>query len=484
MGKLGAQIFKHSFIYGFGDVLRKCIGFLLIPLYTHYLNVADYGVLELLDLLSYLIALVLAMGISDAVLRYYFEFEEEEKKQQVIANAFLVLGISICLGLTCLYPFTAQLSALVFQSSEYSRFIDIVLLTLAIELINELCLSLLRIRQQSILFSVVSLVKLTLNLLLNILFIVVFEQGILGILYSALISSSLSACFLLFYTLRKTSLSTSLPILKQMLIYGAPLIFTWFSMFVINFGDRFLLQRYSTLSEVGLYSLAYKFGMLPQLLIYAPFMRFWSVKRFEIMNEKNAGATYRNVFTYFCLIETYLALGIAVLIYDIVKIISPIEYHAAASYVPILLAAYVLNGIYDQLGIGLLIKKQTKKVALFALMTAALNLCLNLVLIPLYGAWGAACTTLFSYGFFSILMHCASQRVFHISYDNKRLAILFSVALLIFAISQLFSLESPYLGILLKGTLAALLPLALLLLGFFTKEEIQLARKTIKRFVK
>lgn len=37
MKKEVGQLIKHSGIYGLGTILSKCIGFLMIPVYTHYL---------------------------------------------------------------------------------------------------------------------------------------------------------------------------------------------------------------------------------------------------------------------------------------------------------------------------------------------------------------------------------------------------------------------------------------------------------------
>ena len=37
------ETFSHAFIFGLGGVLTKLIGFILIPLYTREISVAEYG---------------------------------------------------------------------------------------------------------------------------------------------------------------------------------------------------------------------------------------------------------------------------------------------------------------------------------------------------------------------------------------------------------------------------------------------------------
>jgi O-antigen/teichoic acid export membrane protein len=44
------QTIKHSAVYSFANVLQKGVGFLMIPVYTHFLSPAEYGVLEMMDL--------------------------------------------------------------------------------------------------------------------------------------------------------------------------------------------------------------------------------------------------------------------------------------------------------------------------------------------------------------------------------------------------------------------------------------------------
>ena len=35
---------RHSAVYGLGAVAVKAVGFLMLPVYTHYLTPADYGI--------------------------------------------------------------------------------------------------------------------------------------------------------------------------------------------------------------------------------------------------------------------------------------------------------------------------------------------------------------------------------------------------------------------------------------------------------
>src|SRR5580704_9136354 len=80
---------KHGAIYSFGGVLGKVVGFLMIPLYTHFLSPADYGTLELLDLSVMLFGLVVTMWMNASVIRYYYAYGEQKEKNEVISTVLL-----------------------------------------------------------------------------------------------------------------------------------------------------------------------------------------------------------------------------------------------------------------------------------------------------------------------------------------------------------------------------------------------------------
>ena len=169
------NIARHTVIYSLADLAGKGIAFLMIPLYTYYLTTEDYGTLELLDLTSYVIGLFLALGISQSVVRFFYDFESEEKRQQVISVALISIWILSAVVLIGLFPLARPVSNLVFQSPDYARLFNILFATLAIQLSNEMPMTVLRIRQKSMLYAAISLTRLVLTLSLNILFIVKYE---------------------------------------------------------------------------------------------------------------------------------------------------------------------------------------------------------------------------------------------------------------------------------------------------------------------
>jgi O-antigen/teichoic acid export membrane protein len=481
------NVARHSVIYGLSDVLGRAVGFFMIPLYTYYLTPADYGILELLDLTCYVVGMLVAMGISQAVVKFFYEYTDQDKRDQMISVAFITLWVVSAVALGALFVGSRQISNFVFQTKDYYYLFNIIFVSTIIGLSNEIPLTLLRIKEKSIMYVSISLCRLALNLTLNILFIVKFKMGIVGILYSSLISSSLVAVFVTFFTLKRLKLSFSFAILRSMLVYGIPLGWGTLGMFVINFSDRFFLQRLTTLSDVGLYSLAYKFGMLPNIIVLSPFIMIWGPKRFELLKEPDAKDIYSAVFTYFMLIEIFVVLGLAVLIKDVIYLIAEPHFHQAYKYVPILLLAYIANAIYIYVQFGVHIENKTKYLAYTNFLGAIINVAGNLILIPLLGVWGAAISTLVSFLFLAVCIYLPSQKLYYIKYEWKRILHMGVTAAALFIIASFVTFSNLTLSISVKTLIAFSFPFVLGLTRFYSDREmlkIKLAVSTATGFLK
>ena len=77
------SLLKETGIYGFGNVLKKFFGFLLVPIYTRYLAPADYGILDSLGVFVSLSVLIFGLGIPGATKRYFFIADSQYEKARL-----------------------------------------------------------------------------------------------------------------------------------------------------------------------------------------------------------------------------------------------------------------------------------------------------------------------------------------------------------------------------------------------------------------
>jgi len=478
---------KHFLIYGFGNILSRIVSFLLIPLYTHYLTTSQYGTLELLELTTYIAGMFLALGISQSVMRFYYDSDDPGKRHEVVSTALLSIWVIALFGMSWLVLFSPGISILVFKTIDNAGLFRLIFITFAFSLSNEIPFSFIRAQQKSILFTVISVSKLTLTVVLNILFIVGFKWGVRGIILSGVISNGISGILLTAYTIKQTGIHFSWTRLKEMIRYGFPYIPGGVGMFVLNFADRFFLQRFASLSEVGIYSLGYKFGTIINGLVMDPFFSIWRPKMFELAKKEEAKDIYSVMLTYFLFLEIFVALGISVLIKDVITAISDPAYHAAYKVVPLILLSYILWGGYFHVQVGILLSKKTKNIAYIVAVSALSNLIMNYILIPRMGMWGAALATLVSFAIMFILNYLISMRIYYVKYELVRIVKLFGLALVIYLVSLTMKANSLFILLFMKTILVLCFPFVLFFLQFYTPREISKIKEiapTVARFLK
>jgi O-antigen/teichoic acid export membrane protein len=89
------SILKHTSIYSLGNILQKMIGFVMIPVYTRFLSPADYGVLELLTLVTIVLAMVLSFRLESAMVRYYAEYPDVRERHKLVSTVLIfMIGVA------------------------------------------------------------------------------------------------------------------------------------------------------------------------------------------------------------------------------------------------------------------------------------------------------------------------------------------------------------------------------------------------------
>ena len=162
--------------------------------------------------------------------------------------------------------------------------------------------------------------------------------------------------------------------------------------------DRIFLENYFTLSEVGVYSLAYKIAGLV-LLIVTSFGMAYRPLFFKLANmqDKKQGKKMIYKFNYlFLIIFIVLGFSVSLISKEIMSLLFSEEYSSAYLYIPLIVVSYLFS---FSAGLVARFYEQSKAMIInmyIFLGIAALNILINFLLIPKYGAYGAAIATIIS----------------------------------------------------------------------------------------
>lgn len=465
------NILKHSSIYIIGMLVSKAVGFIMIPIYTNYLVPSDYGTLELLFMTSDVMTILIGIGLAQSVLRLYYDCDLQKEKKEIVSTALItgLVAFSLIFGFFALK--SDFVSGLVFGHDDSDFYFRIIFITMIFASGIEIPLTYLRAQQKSFKFVLINLARLIIQLSLNIYFIVFLNYGVLGVLYSGLISSLIIGAYLIISTFYETGFHFSLLKLRQLLIFGYPLIFSHFGAFILTYSDRYFLRHFNDLTEVGIYSLAYKFGMMVSILLLAPFHQFWMAEMYAIYKRREAQKTFRDIFTYSTSVSILFCFVLSMFIPEIIKLIAPESYWSSYKLVPLICIAYILVGMQSFTSCGILISKKTHLLAYSTAIAVIANILMNIALIPKWGAFGAAYATIGSFFIRFIVTFYFSQKVYYLKYDWIRLAIASGLAICLVVTSMLINVPEIYIAIIVKCLIAIAYVLILYFSGWFKPEE-------------
>ena len=436
------KLLKHSAVYGTGTVLGKLAGFIMLPIYTRFLTPEDYGTYQLLVFTSNIISMVIAVGISHAVLRFYYQYKSKADRNEVISTAMFSHITIFTFSFIILFQLSPLFSKLLFSDTQHTLFFRLIFLYLLISSGYEVPLVFIRAQQKSTKFVTISLIRLIISLSLNILFVAILKKGVLGILYSTIISSTLTCLYLSFDTLKQVHFHFSLQKAREMYKFGAPLIISNLGAFILTFSDRYFLKFYGDLSDVGIYSLGYKFGMLMSFFIIAPFGKIWSAQMFEVADKDDGNETFKKVFTYLTLVLVTFGLFLSLFTKDAIRVMSHPDYWDAHKVVPVVVLAYAIYGLYILSVVGLYVAKRTGLVALITVVACLSNLLFNYLLISRFTIMGAAWATVLSFSIRFLGAHFVSQRIMPITYEWFKICKLFTLAILFYLFSRYIDINN------------------------------------------
>ena len=456
---------KHSAIYGLGGLVSRILAVLLLPLYTRYLSPSDYGKVETLIALTTVIGIALRMGIHSAFFRFYFDSPEPAARRRVLRTSFWFTMAMATAGLLAGLALAGPISDVLFGTSDDSELVMAAFVGLWAGMNYEQLTSLFRVEERSVAFVSASLANIFLTIGATLLLVVVLDKGPIGVVVGNFTGTLIVYAVLVGYRREQLGLELDRGLLREMNRFGIPLVPTALFLWVTNFSDRLFLVRLADTTEVGLYSVGVRIASAMVLLLTA-FRLAWPAFAYSIEDDREARRTYAFVLTYVVLVTTWVATCLALLSPWIVDWITAPAFAESSRVVgPLAFAAVAFAG-YIVVAIGVGRAKRTQFNWVVTGAAAAVNIALNLLLIPPYGMMGAAIATVAAYSTMFAGMTWWSQRIYPVPYQWRRVVTAAAAGIVLVAVGKLAGG-----GLAVALPLAVVYPLALLPLGFYLPAE-------------
>jgi O-antigen/teichoic acid export membrane protein len=377
-------------LYGAGSAARQLAAVIMLPIYTRYLSPADYGAVEVCSLIVAAMSLIAGLSLGEGIFRHFHGVHGNS----IVSTALWVGIASNGFGAAVIVALAPILAA-TFLGADYSPTLIMLFgLTLVAECCSAIPMTHMRVEGRSVEFFTLGMLRLALNIAFNVYFVVHRELGPLGVVYGALASTTLVALAALPYTLSRTRLMWSSAAARALVTFGLPLSLANVATFYLNASDRFFIEKYFTLAEVGIYALAARLAQGFLLVFYEPFGQVWDAEKYRLWNRIQSVGPFQSVFRLLCANLLFGAAAISVLAPEILRLLATPAFAGAATIAPYLLAAGVLVSLGLYCRLGSLVSDRTHNVNRAAWAGAVALTVLALALVPWLGAVGAAIAVL------------------------------------------------------------------------------------------
>jgi O-antigen/teichoic acid export membrane protein len=472
---------KNTLLYLVGTILRYSTLIILIPIYTSALTPAEYGALETLTVVQQTLLILVGLGLSNSIVRFYSECEDEREVSVVIRTASVVISVIAIVVFAALLPFVNEIGQILLKEESKDVYIILIIVWSIGVVLNELLFAYYRAGQNARIYVILSAYLFITILILNISLIHIFDLGILGILLGNLIAVWGLNCWLVMrFWWRDRNISRSWA--KILLTFGLPFVIARFCWLLLNSADRYFLAYYRDLSEVGMYGLGYRSGLIVMIIVIVPFQLAWGPYVFSRSAEhkKTSVPDFSRSFTYLMFAFALVSLLLIMFSKEIVRFLGSGKFPTAAYVVPFVLLAYLFSAVYFWSGSFFHLKKKTWLLSMILVGGALLNLGLNRLMVPRYGWIGAALVTVITIGGVGLVTLFIGYRFYPVPIQIGRLFKLFLCFAAMLAIYLILPIPDTLIGWIERLIIFVAFLIGLYIIGFFENSELKLMTDSLR----
>jgi len=460
---------KTTLIYLISTIVEKGLGFLLIPVYTHYLSTQDYGILTLIQAFIAVMVIFFTLSLSGAGSRYHFEINKVFYRQLHYGNIYAsVIVISLVMSLV-LFVCKEWIFKLMGNIPIYPYFYLAVGIGYFMVIFNLYQLKL-QMEHRAIEYSINSVLKFFFGAVFSIFFVIYMQKKADGVLLGQLLGLVLIVGYVIYKLKNEIKLNLNIKLMKRNIKYSIFLVPHNLSGIAMQLMDRFFIANMLTVSQAGIYAVGGQIsgilGVINTLLnrgVTPNILRAFKEDNLEYL---------RNIANIYIIFVVILSLFFSLFSRNIINIIAPNEYQQAYMVINILVVYFIYQMYYFMVvGVLFYVEKATKFIPLITTFSLFWNLIFNYLFIKLFGMIGAAIATSLSMIIVTYIVIFIADKYIKVGFNHLKIHFYILIALVISNAKFIFNLKFA-----LKITI-----LSMLITLFFFLERNNVLIKSFKR---
>lgn len=464
-------------------ILPALIGFLTVPLLTKIFQPLEYGnYILVISIISFLSIFVETLW-GNPITRFFIVF----KNKNNLITFYDTIILSSVISIVMIVVLSLFILNIININSQLNYLIIFGTLLFIFSALFGVFKRILIVREKSGMYSLFVGVQALLGFLVGVIFIIVFNIGIVGMIWGNMISFLIILPFIYQVAFKRFYLGKtfSTNVVKKFLKFGVPLVIGNLAAWILSLSDRYIIEFFKGSMEVGIYSASYGISEQSITVIWTLFMTAsypLIVRTWENHGEKATQSYITRLTRYFLLITIPAVIGLSVLAKQVIMLLTSPAYYEGYIIIPIILIGALFLGLQWWAQLGLLLHNKTNKITITILIAGIINILLNFILVPYYGFLGAAISTLISYFILFLIMLRISNKLLSWRFPmNSFIRIIISsvfMGLIVYIISSFLSITLFNLIILI---IIGFITYFLILLIFkeFKTEEIEILKEYV-----
>lgn len=434
--QLNSSVGRASSIYLGSKLLTKIVSFALIPVWTFVFSPTQYGIIGNLMAWAGFLSPLIMIGLPSATLRLKGDCADEEQWSNFVGSiALILLGMSAIFLLVSWVAGPSLWSLLTSGEIPYWPLVPITLIAVALGALARLALVVHQAEQSPGKVMAYEQALSTGVIVCALLGVFAFHGGVTGYMLGGLAgAASVSIFFGVNLWQRRYGFSFQRGLAADAVRYGLPLVPQAVAAWTLNLSDRVMLERFSGLEEAGFYNLAANFGIVISMVAISLDQAILP-KYLQNAGDKSRIASVRKLSVAGLVVLTVItSLSVAGGPLLLSWMINSRYGGSLPAVCPILMGCFFF-GVYQFFLRPLILVRRTKLIACLTVAGAMLNLIANYLLIPKYGAMGAAWTTLGSYFMTASCAVVFSRRHDQMGLTLSEITYFFFAVILVFLVS-------------------------------------------------
>ena len=409
------RLIKNTMIIAIGNICTKCISFFLLPLYTTILSTNQYGTVDLISTYVSLFSAILTIQFEQGVFRYLIEVRDNINKQK----KYISTCISTIIFLNLIFAIVI-VPILYIVKYKYTFYLVIWIIVASC---NAILIQLPRGLGNTLVYAEASCISGVTNVILNVIFIVAFRLGVNGMLCANIIALIISGVYIILKIKLWKYVDKKLwerQYFYKLFKYSFPLIPNTLCWWIVNVSDRLIINTFIGIAANGIYSVACKFPSLFSMVTNI-FQLAWTESASESIEEKDSNKYFEQILNYAIRFYSSCNMGFIAILPLVYSFLIKNDFKSAYLYIPILMTGSLFHSIADLYGSIYTAQKRTSEIAKTTILSAVINIIINILFVKKLGLYAAAISTLLAYVVITVIRHLDIKKQMQIVISKKYL---------------------------------------------------------------